>query len=464
MATHSQYDIAVIGAGPGGYVAAIRAAQLGLKAAVIEREEQLGGVCLNWGCIPSKALLRNAEVVSLVKRAGDFGISFDNLTLDYSKAIDRSRSVVSRLTRGIAGLLRKNSVDHIQGDALFRDPHTLTVSPSEDVVHAKNVIIATGARPRSIPSIDLEHPLVDTSRQAIERRDLPSSIVIVGGGAIGVEFASIYYAYGVDVTVVELLPNLLPNEDQEISQQLERSFYRQGINFLTGATVTGMTSNGNTAAVQVRRGDADSEIQCQRVLVAVGVQANAETLGLEDVGIATERGFIQIDDNMATSVPGVYGIGDVTGKLLLAHAATAQGVHAVEFIAGLEPQPLSYLNMPKATYSSPQVTSFGLTEAQALEQGHNVKIGKFPFQASGKALAMGEAQGMVKLVTEAQYGELLGAHLIGADVTEILAELSMTRMLEGTVTELGWMVHSHPTLSEAIKEAALAAKGEAIHI
>ncbi len=464
MASRSEYDIAVIGAGPGGYVAAIRAAQLGLKAAVIEREEQLGGVCLNWGCIPSKALLRNAEVVSLVKRAGDFGISFDNLTLDYSKAIDRSRSVVSRLTRGVAALLRKNSVDHIQGDARFRDPHTLTVSPSEDVVHAKNVIIATGARPRSIPSIDLAHPLVDTSRQAIERRELPSSVVIVGGGAIGVEFASIYHAYGVEVTVVELLPNLLPNEDQEISQQLERSFSRQGINFITGATVTGMTSNGNTAAVQVRRGGADSEIQCQRVLVAVGVQANADTLGLEDVGIATERGFIQIDDNMATSVPGVYAIGDVTGKLLLAHAATAQGVHAVEFIAGLEPQPLSYLNMPKATYSSPQVTSFGLTEAQALEQGHNVKIGKFPFQASGKALTMGEAQGMVKLVTEAQYGELLGAHLIGADVTEILAELSMARMLEGTVTELGWMVHSHPTLSEAIKEAALAAKGEAIHI
>lgn len=464
MASRYDYDVAVIGAGPGGYVAAIRASQLGLRTAIIEREEQLGGVCLNWGCIPSKALLRNAEVVSLIKRAADFGISFDNLTLDYSKAVARSRSVVARLTRGVSGLLRKNAIERIHGEARFIDPHSLKISVTGEIIRANNVIIATGAKPRSIPSIDIDHCLVDTSRQAIDRKETPSSVVIVGGGAIGVEFASIFHAYGVNVTIVELLPNLLPSEDKEISLQLERSFSRQGINFMTNAMVMGMTDNGHTAVVQVRSGDSDKEIECQRVLVAVGVEANSESLGLEEVGIATEKGFIRIDENMETTVSGVYAIGDVTGKLLLAHAATAQGVHAVEFICGKSPLPLSYLNMPKATYSSPQVASFGLTEAQAVEQGYNVKIGKFPFQASGKALAMGESQGMVKLVTDAQYGELLGAHLIGSDVTEILAELSMARMLEGTVTEMGWMVHSHPTLSEAVKEAALAAKGEAVHI
>ena len=464
MASRYDYDVAVIGAGPGGYVAAIRAAQLGLRTVVIEREEQLGGVCLNWGCIPSKALLRNAEVVSLVKRASDFGISFDNLTLDYSKAVERSRAVVTRLTRGVAGLLRKNSIEQIQGEARFIEPHSVEISSTGQVIQANNVIIATGARPRSIPSIDIGHRLVDTSRQAIERKEIPSSVVIVGGGAIGVEFASIFHAYGVNVTIVELLPNLLPNEDKEISLQLERSFSRQGIDFITDAMVVGMTSNGDTAAVQIRSGDSDTEIQCQRVLVAVGVEANSESLGLEEIGIVTDNGFIRIDENMATTVSGVYAIGDVTGKLLLAHAATAQGVHAIEFICGKEPPAISYLDMPKATYSSPQVTSFGLTESQAVEQGYNVIIGKFPFQANGKALAMGESQGMVKLVTEAQYGELLGAHLIGSDVTEILAELSMARMLEGTVTEMGWMVHSHPTLSEAVKEAALAAKGKAFHI
>ena len=463
MASRSEYDIVVIGAGPGGYVAAIRAGQLGLKTAVVERDE-LGGICLNWGCIPSKALLRNAEVVTLFKRAEDFGISYDNLQLDYSKAIDRSRTVVSRLTKGVAHLLRKNKVEHIVGEARFTDAHTLSISPSEDVVQAKNFIIATGARPRTIPPLPIDGDTVITSREALEQRDLPSQVVIVGGGAVGVEFASVYNAYGVDVTIVELLPHILPNEDEEISQQLERSLAQQGIKVMTNSKVSGMTRNGKSAAIKVEQGDGSTEVQCDKVLVAVGIQGNVEDIGLEAIGIAANGGFIQIDDGMATNVPNVYAIGDVTGKLLLAHAASAQGVYAVETVAGLEPQALSYKDMPKATYCHPQVSSFGLTEKEAREQGHDVKIGKFPFQASGKALALGDTEGMIKLVTDAKYGEILGAHMIGAEVTELLAELSMTRMLEGTVTELGWMVHSHPTLSETLKEAALAAKGGAIHI
>ena len=461
--TPTDYDVAIIGAGPGGYVAAIRAGQLGLKTALVEREE-MGGVCLNWGCIPSKAILRNAEVVNLVKRAGDFGITFDNLHVDYSKAIQRSRRVVARMVRGIAYLLRKNNVDYVAGAAQFVDAHTLRLSPDDTIVRAKNIIIATGARPRSLPMLTVDQDLVITSRQALEQTDLPSSAVVLGGGAVGVEFASVYNAYGVDVTIVELMPRILPNEDEEISRLLERSLTRQGITVMTGARAVGFSHNSPRANLLVERDSGQVGIDCDKVLVAVGVQGNVEGLGLETTGIATEGGFITIDDAMATGVPGVYAIGDVTGKLLLAHAASAQGVHVVESIAGKQPPPLSYLDMPKATYCSPQVASMGLTENQANEQGYEVKVGRFPYQASGKAAAMGESEGMVKLVTDAAYGEILGAHMIGADVTELLAEVSMTRMLEGGATELGWMVHAHPTLSETLKEASLDAAGAAIHV
>ena len=463
MASRLKYDIIVVGAGPGGYVAAIRAGQLGLKTAVVERDE-LGGICLNWGCIPSKALLRNADVVALVKRAGEFGITYDNLQVDYSKAIDRSRTVVTKLTRGVAHLLRKNKVDHIKGEARFTGAHTLTVTPSDDVLQAKNIIIATGARPRTIPSLPIDGEQVITSREALEQKDLPSSAVIVGGGAVGVEFASVYNAYGVNVTIVELLPHILPNEDEEISQQLERSLSRRGIALMTSSKVADVTHNGNRTTLRVEGADGAVEVQCDKVLVAIGVQGNVENLGLEKAGISTEGGFIQIDAGMATGVPGVYAIGDVTGKLLLAHAASAQGVFVVDTIAGLAPPALSYQDMPKATYCSPQVASFGLTEREAREEGYDVKVGKFAFQASGKALTLGDTEGMIKLVTDAKYGEILGAHMIGAEVTELLAELSMTRMLEGTATELAWMVHAHPTLSETLKEAALAARGQAIHV
>ena len=463
MDSSTEYDIAIIGSGPGGYVAAIRAAQLGLKTAIIERDE-LGGVCLNWGCIPSKALLRNAEIVSLFKRAHEFGITYENLEVDYSKAIDRSRSIVPKLTKGVEYLLRKNGVTHIKGEARFKDANTLIVKPKEDEILAKNVIVATGARPRMIPALPLDGDRVISSRQALERKDLPNSVVIVGGGAIGVEFASIYHAYDVKVTLVELQDRIVPLEDEEISHQLERSMSRKGITIMTNSKVEGMVDNVEHLIVSIDGSEGKTDLKCQQILVAVGVNGNVEGLGLEEIGVTIDKGFIQIDQHMATSVPNVYGIGDVTGKLLLAHSASTQGVHAVEKIAGLDPQPLSYLDMPKATYCDPQIASFGLTEAQARNEGHEIKIGKFPFQANGKALALSEPNGFVKLVTEANHGEILGAHIIGPEVTELLAELSMTKMLEGTIDELGWMVHSHPTLSETLKEAALDAKGEAVHI
>ena len=463
VATNADYDVVVVGAGPGGYVAAIRAAQLGLKAAVVEREE-LGGVCLNWGCIPSKALLRNAEILSLIHRGDEFGFYFDNLTVDYGKAIDRSRRVVERNTRGVAHLLRKNKVEHIKGEASLRDAHTVEVSLEGRVLSTKNVILATGARPRSIPALPVDGELVLTSRHALELRQLPSSVVIVGAGATGVEFAYLYTAYGVNVTVVELLPQVVPNEDEEIGRELEQAMSKEGTRFITGSRVTEMTPVDGGCRLKVESSNGPEEIDCEKVLVAVGVQSNMEKLGLEGLGVAAEGGFIQINANMSTNVPGVYAIGDVTGKLLLAHVASAQGVAAAETIAGMEPQPLDYVAMPRATYCVPQVASFGLTEQQAREHGYSVKIGKFPFQASGKAVALAEATGMVKLVVDAKYGELLGAHLIGHEVTEMLAELSIARLLEGTTLELGWMVHSHPTLSEAVKEAALAADGGAIHI
>ena len=459
-----EYDLVVIGAGPGGYVAAIRAAQLGLKCAVVEREA-LGGVCLNWGCIPSKALLRNAEVVSYFRRAEEFGLRFDNFSADYSIAIDRSRKVVERNVRGVSYLLRKNEVDHITGEATLRGNGVVEVSPNGQRLQAKNIVIATGARPRSIPSLPVDGDKVITSKEAIVLANLPDSIVIVGGGAIGLEFAYLYRMYGVDVTIVELLPRLAPSEDQEISRQIERSFGRHGINIFTGAGVTGVSyGSGGKLQVTVSRGGNEQALACDKVLVAIGVQANSEDLGLESLGMAAESGYIQVDDTMATNVPGIYAIGDVTGKLALAHVASAQGTVAAEAIAGQEPQPLDYIMMPRATYCQPQIASFGLTEAQAVEAGHDVKIGKFNLQANGKAMGMGETDGMIKLVVDSRYGEILGAHLVGPEVTELLGELAITRLLEGTTLELGWLVHAHPTISEIIKEAAMAAEGRPVHM
>ena len=458
-----EYDLIVIGAGPGGYVAAIRASQLGMKTAVVEREA-LGGVCLNWGCIPSKALLKNAEVVSYFHRAEEFGLRFDNFSADYFSAIDRSRRVVDRNVRGVTYLLRKNEVEHITGEAVLRGNGVVEVAPEGRQLQGKHIVIATGARPRSIPPLPVDGNRIITSKEAILLSDLPESMVIVGGGAIGLEFAYLYRMYGVDVTIVELLPRLAPNEDQEISRQVERSLGRHKINIITGAGVTRVTEVGNKLQVAFARDGNEQFLDCDKVLVAIGIQPNSENLGLEALGVSCEGGYIQVDDNMATNVPGVFAIGDVTGKLALAHVASAQGTVAVEAMAGLEPQPLDYSMMPRATYCQPQIASFGLTEAQAVEAGHDVKVGKFNLQANGKALGMGETDGMIKLVVDSRYGEILGAHLVGPEVTELLGELSLTRLLEGTTLELGWLVHAHPTISEIIKEAALAAEDRAVHM
>ena len=458
-----EYDLVVIGAGPGGYVAAIRASQLGLKTAIVERDE-LGGVCLNWGCIPSKALLKNAEVVSYFKRAEEFGLKFDGFSADYSVAIERSRKVVDRNVRGVGYLLRKNEVQHIAGEAILRGGGVVEVAPEGQKLQAKNIVIATGARPRTIPPLPVDGHRIITSKEAIVLSDLPQSMVIVGGGAIGLEFAYLYRMYGVDVTIVELLPRLAPNEDQEISRQVERSMGRHGINIVTGAGVTAAVEEGVGLKVTVDKAGNQQTLNCDKALVAIGVQPNSENLGLDTLGVATEGGNIQVDACMATNVPGIYAIGDVTGKLALAHVASAQAAVAAEAIAGQEPQPLDYTMMPRATYCQPQIASFGLTEAQAVEAGHDVKTGKFNVQANGKALGMGETDGIIKLVVDGKYGEILGAHMVGPEVTELLGELSLTRLLEGTTLELGWMVHAHPTISEIIKEAALAAEGRAVHM
>ena len=459
----SEYDVAVIGAGPGGYVAAIRCAQLGFKTAVIEKEN-LGGVCLNWGCIPSKALLKNAEILSYISRSEEFGFYFDNFRTDYKVAFDRSRKVVDRNTRGVSYLLRKNNIDHIEGSATLTGNGTIQISSSNDVIKAGNIIIATGSSPRTIPALPVDGDKVLTSKDAILASELPKSIVIVGGGAIGVEFAYLYRMYGVEVTVVELLPNLVPNEDVEISQILERSFSKYGINVITGAGVTGLEINGETCSVALARQGEQIEINSEKVLVAIGINPNTSDLGLDDVGVATDRGFIQVDRYMATNVPGISAIGDVTGKMPLAHVASAQAVAVAEHLSGLDIQDIDYTYIPRATYCQPQVASFGLTEQEAVDQGFDVKIGKFNMLANGKSLAMGHTEGMVKLVVDARYGEILGGHMIGPEVTELLGELALTKLLEGTTLELGWAVHPHPTISETLKEAALSVQGNAVHM
>lgn len=422
-------------------------------------------MCLNWGCIPSKSLLRNAEVLELVKNAGDYGISVGEIDYDYGKAIDRSRQVVRRLTGGVGSLLRKNGVEHISGRATLSSANAIAIDGSERAISADNVIIATGARARHIPGIPVDGETVLTSREAIVLREVPRRIVIVGGGAIGVEFADIYHSYGAEVMIVEMLPRLVPLEDEEISQQLERVFRRRGIEYKTGAMVKSVAVSDDAATVVVTDSDGnETEVECDKVLVAIGVQGNSEDIGLGAAGVDTDRGFILVDDEMRTNVAGVYAIGDVTGKLPLAHVASAQGVTAAEAIAGLNPMPLDYTLMPRATYCRPQIASFGLTEQQASDAGYSYKVGRFPMAASGKALAMGESTGMVKLVVDNEVGELLGAHMIGPEATELLGEVGLSRLLEGTTTELGWLVHPHPTISETIKEAALAIEGEAIHI
>jgi len=462
------YDVVVIGGGPGGYVAAIRAAQLGLQVALVERE-RLGGVCLNWGCIPSKALLRNAELAHvLTHRAREFGISFDNLHLDYAAAVKRSRRVAERLVKGVHFLMRKNKIAVFQGTGYLLGPDQVRVTDgdgNEQVLRAGSIIVATGARPRSIPGVEIDGARVLSYRQAIVQETLPTTAIIIGAGAIGVEFAYVWHNYGVQVTLVEMLPHLLPLEDQEVSQELEKAFRRLGIHMRVHSRVENVNVNDDGVTVTIRNGQGEEEaLSAEQVLMAIGVRPNSENLGLEDLGIAHERGFVVVDEGMRTNVPGVYAIGDLTGKALLAHVASAQGIVAAETIAGQETVTLNYEMMPRATYTQPQVASFGLTEQQARERGYQVKVGKFPFQANGKALGLGESGGFVKIVTDAQYGEILGAHMVGPEVTELLPELTLARAWELTPEEVARNVHAHPTLSEVVMEAAHACSGQAIHM
>lgn len=458
----SEYDIAIIGAGPGGYVAAIRSAQLGLSTALIERDK-VGGLCLNWGCIPSKALLYSAEVANLFKRGPEFGVAFKDLTLDMGLAVDRSREIVAHIVGGVETLLKQNKIALIHGAGRISGPKTVEVQPSGETFQAKNIIVATGGVTRSLPNVAIDGDRVISSREALEIRATPASIIIVGGGATGVEFAYFYRAYGVEVTIVEFMEHLLPNEDPEVSGQLERSFREAGIGVRTGTRVDRVSVDAGGVTVSVAAGDTEEELHAERALMGVGLGPPSDTLGLEDAGVVLERGWVKVDDYCRTSVPSIWAVGDVTGRLLLAHVASHQGVTAVEKLAGRNPPPLDYDQMPRAVYCQPQVASLGQTESQARERGHEVASGRFPFRANGKAMALGAADGFVKVIADKATGEILGYHMIGHNVTELVGEASLGSALETTQAEVAYAVHAHPTLSEALKEAALAVRGEAIH-
>lgn len=462
------YDIVVIGAGPAGYVAAIRAAQLGQKTAIVDKQ-WMGGVCLNVGCIPSKSLLRNAEIAHILRERGkDFGFSFDNLELDYGVAFKRSRQNSDRLTKGVGFLMKKNGIDVHMGTAKLTAKDTVKVTDEdgkETELKAKNIIVATGASAMVPGAWTVDGERVVTYLEAIMQDKLPKSVVIIGAGAIGVEFATIWHSYGVEVTIVEMLPHLVPLEDEEVSKELEKNFKKRGINFLVGHKVEGIETLKTKVKVTVSAEGESQVLDAEQALVAIGFRPNSKGLGLEELGVnVSERGFIEIDERMATNVPGIWAIGDVTGKLMLAHVGSAMGIIAAENIAGAETITLDYEMMPRATYCQPQVASFGLTEAQANERGYDVKIGRFPFQPNGKALGLGDYAGFIKIVVDGKYGEILGAHLIGPEVTELLPELTLAHMMELTPNEIARNVHAHPTLSEVIMEAAHGAEGHAIHI
>ncbi|MFN2111378.1 MAG: dihydrolipoyl dehydrogenase [Anaerolineae bacterium] len=461
----STYDVVVVGAGPGGYVAAIRAAQLGMKVALVEREH-LGGVCLNWGCIPTKALLRNAEVARLLGDGKEFGFSVENVTLDYGAAIDRSRKISARLVKGVETLMKGNHINVVWGSGKLTSPTSVVVTTKEgdmQTLTAKSIIIATGSRARLIPGVAADGERVLTARHALERRELPKSAIIIGAGPIGLEFATVWRAYGVNVTVVEMLDHILPAEDEEAATELARQFRRQKIQTLTSTRVESVETTANGVQVHVTGPKGEQTLEGDVVLVAIGVQPNSEDLGLEAVGVTTERGWIKVDAFMRTNVPTVYAIGDVNGLLPLAHVASAQAILAVETIAGQKTKPFDVNVMPRGTYTSPQVTSFGLSEAKAQEQGVNVRVGKFPFLANGKALGLGDNAGFVKIIAEERSGEIVGAVIVGPEATELLPELVLARTAELTPEEIARTMHAHPTLNEAIMEAAHSVFGKAIH-
>ena len=463
-----EYEVVVIGAGPGGYVCAIRAAQLGLKTAIVDKQ-WLGGVCLNVGCIPSKALLKNADVAHTLRERGkEFGFSMENLTLDYSVAVKRSRQVSERLVKGVGFLMKKNNIDVHMGAASVRARDTVVVTDKEgktNELKTKHIVVATGASVAVPPGWTIDGQKIVTYLEAILQEKLPKSVVVIGAGAIGVEFATIWHSYGVEVTIVEMLPRIIPLEDEEASEELAKALKRKKINLLPGHRVLGIQATESGVQVKVASEQGEKTLEAEQALVAIGFKPNGRGLGLEEVGVKlSERGAVEIDERMSTNVPGIWAVGDVTAKLMLAHVGSAQGIICAENIAGVETITLNYEMMPHATYCQPQVASFGLTEAQARERGFDVKVGRFPFQPNGKALGLGETTGWVKIVTDAKYGEILGAHLVGPEVTELLPELTLAQMMELTPHEIARNVHAHPTLSEVLMEAAHAASGQAIHI
>ena len=462
----AKYNVIVIGSGPGGYVAAIRAAQLGMKVAVVEREE-LGGICLNWGCIPTKALLKSAQVFEYINHAKDYGINVKEASVDFDSMVKRSREVAAGMSKGVTFLLKKNKVDVLEGFGRLKKGKKVEVEDAKGaktIYEADHVILATGGRSKELPNLKIDHKKIIGYRKAMSLEKQPKSMVIVGSGAIGSEFAYFYNAIGTEVTLVEFLPNIVPVEDEEVSKQLERSYKKSGIKVMTSSEVTNVDTKGAKCKVTIKTPKGEEKVECDIVLSAVGVSTNVEGIGLEEVGVATDKGKVLVDDFYKTNVPGIYAIGDIIPGPALAHVASAEGIICVEKIAGMNPEPLDYNNIPGCTYSSPEIASVGYTEKAAKDAGYEIKVGKFPFSASGKASAAGAKEGFVKVIFDAKYGEWLGAHMIGANVTEMIAEVVAARKLETTGHEVIKTVHPHPTMSEAVMEAAAAAYGEVIHL
>lgn len=457
----NKYDIIILGSGPGGYVTAIRASQLGFKTAIIEKEN-LGGVCLNWGCIPTKALLKSAEVFNYLKHAEDYGLTLKDADKDFSKVVDRSRNVAEGMSKGVQFLMKKNKIDVINGFGKIKPGKKVDVDGQEYT--ADHIIIATGARSRELPNLKQDGKKVIGYREAMSLKKQPKSMIVVGSGAIGVEFAHFYNAMGTDVTIVEFLPHLVPLEDEEVSKQFEKSFKKAGIKVMTSSSVEKLDTSGKEVKATVNTNKGEVTLEAEVVLSAVGIASNLENIGLEDVGIVVDKDKIIVNDWYQTNIPGYYAIGDIVPGPALAHVASAEGITCVEKIAGMHVEAIDYGNIPGCTYASPEIASVGMTEKQAKEAGYDIKVGKFPFSASGKASASGAKDGFVKVIFDAKYGEWLGCHMIGAGVTDMIAEAVLGRKLETTGHEVLKAVHPHPTMSEAVMEAVAAAYGEVIHL
>jgi dihydrolipoamide dehydrogenase len=463
--TAQKFDVVVVGTGPGGYVAAIRCAQLGLSVATVE-DDRPGGVCLNWGCIPTKALLRNAEVVGLIERAQDFGIRVSGFQADYAQAVQRAGRVADRMAKGVEFLFRKNKIALFPGVGSLTGRNTVAVKSkdAEQILEAKSLILATGSAPKSLPGVAIDETRVLSSNGAVRSERRPGSLIIIGAGAVGVEFADVYGAYGTQVTLLEALPRILPIEDEEASALIARLYARRGISVRTAVKVKAVTGREDSVQVELEADGKAEVIKAEQVLMAVGRAARTQAVGLEGQGIAVERGFVKVSPTMETSVTGIYAVGDMTGHQLLAHKAMAEGVVAAEAIAGRSPRPVDYSNVPSCTYCRPQVASIGITEADARASGRELTIGRFPFTANGKAVALGETDGFLKVVADKATGEILGVHVVGPEATELIHEFAVGRTLEATLDELAHTIHAHPTLSEAALEATLAALGHAIHL